>query len=247
MTMTAERKTKNPPKLREECPAVEHLREAILSGKHWYLALLETIGLWTLPEEKYKGRTYRYLIANEAFDWLLLAERLCDAVNAFIPEQEKIDLLFFGKAPLELSNREFKQLIGCAKYRAFLNYWYGVAVEEALILAVEKEIEKEHRSCPYASSHDFSDLAYQRIYGASQQEMLHRFRSEAGRPDSNRMELSELKEFTYWLFKHRLNYCDKARVASDTRKALIELAQHFAARRAREEARQEKNSQVIPL
>ena len=117
-------------------------------------------------------------------------------------------------------------------------------MEEALVLAVEKEIEKERRACPYASSNDLSDLAYQRIYGASQEELLRRFRTEEGLPQLSRIELSELKAFTYWLFKHRLNYCDKARVASDTRKALIELAQHFAARRAKEEARQEKEGQV---
>jgi len=29
-----------------------------------------------------------------------------------------------------------------------------------------------------------------------------------------------MKEFTYWLFKYRLKHCDKARVASDTKKAL---------------------------
>ncbi|GAJ03845.1 unnamed protein product, partial [marine sediment metagenome] len=30
-------------------------------------------------------------------------------------------------------------------------------------------------------------------------------------------------EFTYWLFKYRLNHCDKARVASDTKKGLEQL------------------------
>ena len=56
--------------------AIEHLKEAVASGQHWYLALLEAIGLWTLSEEVYRGQLRRYLIAGEAFDWLLLVERL---------------------------------------------------------------------------------------------------------------------------------------------------------------------------
>ena len=56
---------------------IQRLEQAIIGGKHWYIALLEAIGLWTKAEENHNGRTYRYLIAGEAFDWLLLAERLC--------------------------------------------------------------------------------------------------------------------------------------------------------------------------
>jgi hypothetical protein len=41
------------------------------------------------------------------------------------------------------------------------------------------------------------------------------------------MGLSDVKEFTYWLFNHRLKQCDKARVASDTQKALKELQRQW--------------------
>ncbi len=39
----------------------------------------------------------------------------------------------------------------------------------------------------------------------------------------DRISLSELKEFTYWLFKRRLAAQDPARVASDTRRGLLRL------------------------
>ncbi|GAI19828.1 unnamed protein product, partial [marine sediment metagenome] len=55
--------------------AIRHLEQAITGGKHWYIALLEAIGLWDTAEETHNGRAYGYLIAGEAFDWLLLAER----------------------------------------------------------------------------------------------------------------------------------------------------------------------------
>ncbi len=61
--------------------AIRYLEQAIIGGKHWYIALLEAIGLWTGSEETYNGRHYCYLIDGEAFDWLLLAERLCEAVD----------------------------------------------------------------------------------------------------------------------------------------------------------------------
>ncbi len=204
--------------------AIEHLQGALASGKHWYVALLEAIGLWTVEEEDYNGRHYRYLIDNEALDWLLMAERLCQEVNGFIPEGEMLDLLFLGKAPIELSEEEFGNLIGKAKYSACLNYLYGVTVEEALALAVQEEINKEHQAL---ICHDgrLSEGAYQRIYGTSQAKLLERFKAEKGYPQSSSIDLAELREFTYWLFKYRLKQCDKARVASDTKKGLEKLRQ----------------------
>jgi hypothetical protein len=200
--------------------AMEHFKQAIASGEHWYLALLEAIGLWSSPEEIYMGRHYRYLIAGEAFDWLLLAERLCQEVNGFLPQQEMIGLLFHGKPPLKLSTEEFKSLIGSAKYHTYLNYFYGVVVERALVLAVDEEIEKERRTQIWP---DRSDDSYLRIYGANQKTLLHQFRGEKGYPQINSITISELQEFTYWLFKYRLQKSDKARVASDTKKALTYL------------------------
>lgn len=217
-----------PTELSRDSQASRHLKEAIALGKQWYIALLEAIGLWTTSEESYNGRNYRYLIANEAFDWLLLSERLLEEVNHLIPEKEAVDLLFCGKAPIEVSKEEFCRLIGEAKYRAHLNYFYGVTVEEALILAVEEETRKEQRARAFKENNSLSDEVYQRIYGAPMNALLKSFRKEKGYRQRNSMELSELKEFTYWLFKYRLKECDKARVASDTKKALKFLERQWA-------------------
>jgi hypothetical protein len=204
--------------------AIRQLEQAILNGKHWYLALLEAMRLWTDSQENYNGRHYRYLIGGEAFDWLLLAERLCGAVDDLLPEDEKIALLFQGKPPLKLSKEKFKGLIGAAKYRQYLNYFYGVTVEGALLLAVEGEVRKEWRTSGYNNEHRVLNEVYQRIYGATRAALLKRFRREKGYPQLRSIGLTELKEFSYWLFKYRLNNCDKARVASDTKKALEQLS-----------------------
>ena len=208
--------------------AIEHLKQAVARGTHWYLALLEAIKLWSSAEEDYSGRHYRYLIEGEAFDWLLLAERLCQELGDVIPEKEGVDLLFFDRPPLELSKERFKKLIGPAKYRAYLNYLYGILVEEALISAVVEETRKERRSLGSNKHADDLDKAYRRIYRASQQALLDRFRKEKHYTKRKSASLTELKEFTYWLFKYRLKTCDKTRVASDTKKALLQMHQNLS-------------------
>ncbi|MBI2849886.1 MAG: hypothetical protein HYX80_02445 [Chloroflexi bacterium] len=203
-----------------EAEAIRRLKQSIFSGKHWYLALLEAIGLWNVAEEALDNYHYKYLIAGEAFDWLVLAERLCLAVNEFLPETEKTALLFKGKPPLDLPAGKFKELIGDIKYHQYLNYFYGVTVEEALILAVEEEVRKERWAAGLHRDRDNTNEAYRRIYGATRAALLRRFRSEMGYPQLKSIGLTELKEFTYWLFKLRLKQSDKAKVASDTKKAL---------------------------
>lgn len=207
----------------DENEAVSRLRQAILGGRHWYLALLEAVRLWTLAEEDYRGRHYRYLIAGEAFDWLLLAERLTEPVAGLIPEDEKVALLFYGRPPLDLNEAEFKRLIGEVKYEQHLNYFYGVTAEEALFLAVQDEVRKERRAAGYGGEADVSVEVYRRVYGTARGVLLNHFRREKGYADLKSIGLSELKEFTYWLFKYRLKHGEKARVASDTRKALVWL------------------------
>ena len=200
--------------------AIRHLKQAISDGKYWYHALLEAIGLWDISEETSNGRTYRYLIDGEALDWLLLAERLCQTVDGLLPENAKTALLFHSEPPLNLSAEEFKKLIGNAKYHQYLNYFYGITVEEALILAVQEEVRKERWIAGYWKEQNTTNETYRRIYGATKAILLRRFRRGRGYPQRRSISLTEQNEFTYWLFKYRLKQCDKAKIASDTKKAL---------------------------
>lgn len=199
---------------------IEHLKQTIASGQHWYTALLEAIGLWDTAEETLDGKTYRYLIDGEAFDWLLLAERLCQSVDGLLPEVEKTELLFKARPPLEIPEDDFKKLIGRTRYRQYLNYFYGITVEEALIWAIQDEVRKERWASGYSKEGDVTNEAYRRIYGITKAILLGRFRRDKGYPQLKSISLTELKEFTYWLFKYRLTHCDKAKIASDTKKAL---------------------------
>ena len=112
-----------------EPEAVIHLRQAIKEGREWHEALLEAVGMWTLPEEHFRGRQYRYLVKDEAFDWLLLAERLCSELDGLVPAEDKERLLLGGELPDGIGTDRFKEYLGYNKHRAFLNFWYGVVVE----------------------------------------------------------------------------------------------------------------------
>ena len=204
----------------EDNDAIRHLKMELAAGKPWHIALLEAIGLWTLPGEHHNERHYCYLIDGEAFDWVLLAERLSLAIAGSVPEDELNALIFFGRLPEEISDDEFRELIGEAKYHAYLNYLYGITVENFVLLAVEEEIEKERHSQIFSRMDDGQNDAHRRLYDASQEELLRLFQSEKGYDEGEDLSLTRLREFTYWLFKYRLRNCDKARVASDTRKGV---------------------------
>ena len=244
---------------------IDDLRTAITTtDQHWFLALLDAIRAWPLPEERLNGRTYRYLIAGEAFDWLLLAERLCDEIEDLIPDDERQDLLFHGKLPDELDERDFDKLLG-AKHRAHLNFTYGVRIETALQLAILDEVHKEHQSRVWDNGHA-DDETFTRIYGATRAQLFAEFenppdldedlgparpevskertehngttaRGSGSQPDTNgasthTLSLADLNEFTYWLFKRRVNGAEPARVASDTRKGLAHFQRLESRRRA---------------
>ena len=206
--------------------AIQHLEQSITAGKEWYLALLEAVALWDCPEETRYGRTCRYLIAGEALDWMLLAERLCQAVDDFLPDDEKLEFLFHGRFPVDITARQFRQLIGHIRHHQYLNYFYGVTVEETLLLAVQREIEKERRVLGYGNC-ESCDEAHRRIDDYTRAAMLKRFRQEKGYSQLRSITLTEMKEFTYWLFKYRMKHCEKAKIASDTKKALDYLRQQW--------------------
>jgi hypothetical protein len=194
-----------------------------MDGAKWPTALLEAMALWTSPEEDYEGTRLAYLIGSEAFDWLTLANRLCAEVRDLIPEDELENLIFSGRFPSSSDEADFKEILGSEKYSAYLNYFYGVEVEMALQNAVESEVEKRFYAGGRQYTADHTDTAFQRIYRSSRDSLMIAFRDDRGRSHQPITTVTELKEFTYWLFKRRLRVSDKAKIASDTRKGIAAL------------------------
>ena len=203
--------------------AIDQLRAALEDGLDWPEPLLRSMSMWTLPEESYRGRVNTYLIAGEAFDWLLLAERLLHAVKKHVPESEREDLLFHGRFPPHFDASQIGGLLGVDKHRGYLNYHYGVTVEEALQLTAELELQKRDAANGLTDRDDYTENAFRKLYRAPRSELLREFRGERGSANRRSIGLTESKAFTYWLFKRRLHVSDKPRVASDTRKGLEQL------------------------
>ena len=209
---------------------IARLREDVRDGVHWAEAVFRAMGQWTDAEEEVDGRHYRYFIGGEAFDRTLLAERLLGEVAGAVPEDELEDFAVRGNLPGGIDEDRVQSLLGVEKYRGYLNFHYGVTVEETLQLAVEREVIKRYASNGIRRIEDPTEEAFARIYGAGQAELVARFRQEETEEGSTpatldevSMTMSECKEFTYWLFKLRLRRSDKPKIASDTKKGLDQL------------------------
>jgi hypothetical protein len=196
-------------------PAITHFVRTINKGTHWYLALLEAIALWDEPRERFRGEDLVYLIGGEALDWLLLAWRLSFELDT---------LLFEGEPPIQVSAGEFRERIGPVKYRCFLNYFYGVTVEEALLLLYEEELR---RHSMHTSTRAQRDAMFTDLYGATERDLLRRFCGDKPATGVAVLDVQQAKAYMYFLFKHRLAHCLPPRVASDTKRGLAELRRQY--------------------
>jgi hypothetical protein len=161
--------------------AIERLWEELEAGEPWFPAFLRAIARWDKPAERFRERDFVYLLADEAFDWLVLVERLALQVGHLAPQDELDALLFHGAPPGGLDEAQFAAAIGPAKHRTFLNFHYGVVVEEALARSVEDQVAKERMSSLRPVSwRAVEEEAYERIYGAPFSDLLLRFRAEIG-------------------------------------------------------------------
>lgn len=215
----------SPPNLDESTPSSEifEFRAALASGTPWERALLTAMGQWPLAEEIHNGRRFKYMVGGEAFDWLLLAERLCLEGEDFIPPRDLERLLIQGEFPEPFEEDDLRELLGFSKYRAYLNFHYGVVLEEALQLDAEETARKRHLARGFYDSEDLEEESFRHLYTHTRSELLGEFRTQAALGPRQGLTLSDLKEFTYWLHKRRVNYWDPARVASDTRIAICRL------------------------
>lgn len=209
---------------------IHELRERISSGQEWYGAMLQAVREWPLTEEELDGERYVYLLDGEALDLTRLCERLCLAVADLVPEDEVVTLIANDRPPNDRAYSDLKSLVGHEKYRAYLTFIYGVLVEEMVVHAVVEDLRKRRRAAGLTRYDAELDDAYEYVYGSTRMELVNLFLRDKGLPRRGRMTLTQMKEFTYWLFKMRLRNSDKSRVASDTKRALTALHRYTSAR-----------------
>ncbi|MDA1035968.1 MAG: hypothetical protein O3B65_03695 [Chloroflexi bacterium] len=206
---------------------VDDFVSAVRARTPWGEALVAAIGQWSAPAEVVDGDELTYLLAGEAFDWLRLAERLLraldEALPGTVPLEERDRVLFHGGLPKGVTPERFREGLGPEKYRAHLNYFYGVVVEEALWQAVERETVKERGVRGLHHPLGLDDLVSQKLYRTDADALLRRFWREQDKRPAAKFTLSQWKQFSYWRFKLRVGRQDSSRTASDTRKGLTML------------------------
>jgi hypothetical protein len=196
----------------------------------WKQAVLEAVGQWPESSEQVDVVRLSYLVGGEAFDWRLLASRILNSVGNAPPAetwQNWLDTpdLFGG-----FTEPEFMRILGVDKSRACLSFFYGVTVEQGLVIAAREEIVKRRVASGREPSDDRCDDAYHRLYGNDRDGLWDEFCAETGLLSTTGSELNPEErtlrqddQFMYWLFKRRMDRSDPARVASDTRKGLAQL------------------------
>jgi hypothetical protein len=81
-------------------------------------------------------------------------------IHDYTLPEERERLLFTGRLPEEIDSDRLEKLLGFAKHRAYMNYWYGVVVEEAIQLAVEEEVHKEQCSRGRSGGQQVEEIAW---------------------------------------------------------------------------------------
>ena len=199
---------------------ISDIKKSRRNGTPLLIALLEQVSKWTITEEIYKGKQFKYLIGGEAFDWKLLVYRIMDQLEDQL--DQPVETSVFDLDVISLSE-DLKRLLGHKKYRALLNYYYGVVVEDSILKVTEKEVRKARLGKGYQSQKNLRDDAFWKVYHSDRDVLLTQFKQQNNLPTDAVLGQFEKKAFTYWLFKYRLKSSDKAKLASDTKKGLDHL------------------------
>ena len=215
----------------EALAAISRLKSSIGSAESdWKLTVLEAIADWPLANEDVGGETFEYLIGGEAFNWRLLAQRLLGECGSLIPDETLWEWLSDSVLFAGFEEPDFMRAVGVEKFRAHLSYFYGVTVEQSLLVAVEEEVTHQRVGSGRQLSDGSLERAYGLLYGDEREHLWEVFRLEAGVHAAregwrhrDEHSLGSEDSFTYWLFKLRMERSDPAKIASDTRKGLAKL------------------------
>ena len=186
----------------------------------WAIDMMASMRTWDVSSEVVGKRKFTYLIGGEAFDYLSLLERLAVDAKINLKKTNLEELLFYGHLPSHSMKDEIKNHLGWKKYRAYLNYWYGVVIEQCLQYVVEIEVAKEFRAKGMIEPHDLGDIVFHRLYGEESVLLFRKFCRDTKRAYKESLSVAELEEYTYWLSKYRFEESDQSRFASDTLKGL---------------------------
>lgn len=204
---------------------------------HWADYLLNVVGAWPLGEEEVDGEEYRYFIGGEAFNWKRLAERLIAGVAVDIKDSYLLEAmqgwLYSDHVFGGFEENEFRRTLGIYKWRAHLNYFYGVYLERCLFTVVQHRIHRRRFARGMSPSDDAAEDAFLGLYNEDEATLWQSFVEESdcvgdrssgnGSLDASR-SLSVDDEFMYWLFKRRVGSTNRPQVAYEIQQGLEMVA-----------------------
>ena len=198
----------------------------------WQKAYVGTIAAWPIANETLHGETFHYFIGGEAFNWKRLAERIAmqlEEEGCEVPSvDEVLDWIAQSGTFGGLSEQEFRRILGVDGWRAHLNHFYGVHIEQCLLAEVQTRIQKRRYSRGMPPSDDSSERAFAGLYEGDEDDLWEEFMKECGPELADLMEESSGdtrsialdEEFTYWLFKRRIENTNAPQVAAETKRGL---------------------------
>ena len=216
---------------------VEELRLKVENGTpDWQRSFISVVAAWPVGDECVDGERYHYFIGGEALNWKRLAERIAAhlassglSIRAADEVFEWIDTsgVFGG-----IGEQLFRRTVGVDAWRAHLNYFYGVHVEQCLIVAFEERMFKQRYSTGKQPNDESCEVAYVGLYEETEETLWEEFTL------AKSAELSELfdeldtdtrsmaldDEFTYWLFKRRIEHTNAPQVGAETVRGLRVLS-----------------------
>ncbi len=199
---------------------------------NWHSDFIRTVAAWPIENETVYGETFHYFIGSEAFNWKRLAERIATQLADEGCSDERSQMVFdwIGSSGVfgGLGEQKFRRILGVDGWRAHLNHFYGVHIEQCLLAAVQSRIQKRRYSSGKSPSDDASERAFLGLYEETEETLWGKFTDEnserlskliAESKDDNRSIALE-EEFTYWLFKRRIENTNAPQVAAETQRGL---------------------------
>ena len=186
---------------------------------------LKIIGHWPLKSEIIDGIEYQYWINDEAFNWYLLASRIIFSVK---DEQNIKKLDHFLSTVHFLPGSDQRIMINLFppdKYRAHLNFIYGVILEEVIICF--NEMEKNKDVLNQFNVTDSINLVYLNLYGMDYTEFIRLYEFETKTKLDQFDTLHSYYNFLYWSWKYRLKKSTPEKIAYDSQSGINFLEGRF--------------------
>ncbi|PZC40750.1 MAG: hypothetical protein DK305_000378 [Chloroflexi bacterium] len=177
-------------------------------------AILTIIGRWAVKEEIVDNVNYQYWINDEVFNWLFLASRILDASKDLIEIDLSLSFLFntyiLPGGDQTILTRAFPPY----KYKAHLNFLYGVLLEESIIIVNDMQGNKEALS---GLTKNFkNDSTYLILYGYTYDEFIRLYEYENKLHITQFNSLNDYYNFLYWSWQYRIKNSTPEKIAYDT-------------------------------